>query len=412
MILFNAYACDPEKGSEPGLGWNWVSFVGRHYPVHLLTADRGRNHVLLEAIASDPELKGNVTVHFIPWELPQGHLQGVLLQYFQPYYYRFYRNWMDRSYQYAKQQCHSGKVRLVHQNTYHSFREPGDFWRLPIPSIWAPVAGTSNIPWRLLPSLGLLEGTRHMTRNIINNGHKKLNRRFRRAVTGYSKVVAGSDEAASLIRIFRPDVTVIPGQLIKRSVEQGTPKRVEQNHAPLRLVFCGLHFSRKGGGYLIKAFAEASKHCNLHLEMIGEGLLTPKWMDMATKLQCQKQITWHGRVERARVIEIMHTADAFIFPSINDCYPTVVAEALACGLPVITTDVPGVGDMVDPTCGVKVSAISEKAIVSGLHEAIVSLATNRNHLTELKAGASKQVERFQFEEKMKKLLVIYEELLS
>lgn len=412
MIYFNAFACDPEKGSELGLGWNWLSYIGRYYPTLLVTADIGRKEILREAIDSDPELKQNVTVHFVSWELPEGLLPQYLLRYYQPYYYRFYRRWMQQSYAYALQVCREGKIKLVHQNTYHSYREPGDFWRLPVPSVWAPVAGVSNIPWRLLPSLGPVEGGRHGARNLINMGHMRWNQRFRQAVKGYSRVVAGSDEAASFLRKFRSDeVPVIPGQLIKQASTPGIPNNRQSNSEPLRLVFCGLHLSRKGGAYLIKALAQASHKCRLHLDMIGEGLMTARWRNLAGRLQCNHLITWHGRVERSRVLEIMHEADVFVFPSINDCYPAVIAEAMSVGLPVITTDVPGVGDMVDADSGIKLSAISEKSITHGLADAICRLVKNPEYLDHLFTGVKKRKDAFQFERRMRALIDIYEDLM-
>lgn len=410
MVIFNAYACDPEKGSEPGLGWNWVTYVARRYPTLLVTANRGRNQILLDAIESDPELKKNLQVNFIPWQLPSNPTSSLLLKYYQPYYYKFYRKWMHQSYMYAKQLCEKKKIAIVHQNTYHSYREPGDFWKLPIPSIWAPVAGTANTPWQFLASLGPAETLRHTARNIINNGHKKLNQRFRKAIVGYSRVVAGSQEAADLFNKYRNDVTIIPGQLIK-DVSESIDNIIKKPSSPLKLVFCGLHLSRKGGQYLIEALSKAQNRCNVHLNMIGEGIMTNNWKKLALKLDCMDCITWHGMVPRLRVMEIYSSADAFVFPSINDCYPAVISEAFSCGLPVITTDISGVGDMVDENSGIKVSTTSPRALINGLSEAITKLANNPKELNRLRQGVIERRKQFLFEDRMKRLGEIYEDLL-
>jgi glycosyltransferase involved in cell wall biosynthesis len=170
--------------------------------------------------------------------------------------------------------------------------------------------------------------------------------------------------------------------------------------------------SRKGGAYLIQAFANVAKRFPIKLDIVGEGLMTHRWKKLAQSLNCEQSITWYGRVDRREVLKIMCGSDVFVFPSISDCYPAVIAEALACGLPVVTTDVPGVGDMVDESCGIKVSAFNEKTIVDGLQEAMVRLVSNQDALDELRKGVLRRAEQFQFEEKMKKLLRIYKDLLD
>lgn len=410
-ILFNAFACDPTQGSEPGLGWNWVSYAARHHRVHLLTADKeDRRTNLREAIEADSVLKENLTVEFIPWSLPDTPTARFLLRYYQPYFYRFYRHWMVASYNKAQEICQAGGVGLVHQNTYHSFREPGDFWRLPVPSVWAPVAGTGEMPWGFLPSFGAVEGLRHGMRNIVNLGHKRFNRRFREAIRGYSRVVAGSEGAARFMRKFRADVSMIPGQLIRTPPAEIS--RLRSADEPLQIVFCGQHFSRKGGGFLIEAFAAARSGAPLHLHMIGEGIMTPQWRRQAEKLGVASSITWHGRVNRDRVFEILHEADVFAFPSLADCYPAVIAEAFTAGLPVITTDIPGVGDMVDEKSGFRLRADTPSGLVRRMADVFVRLAKDPDEVDRLRAGVRQRAGEFLFEKRMQRLAAIYEELLS
>ena len=46
-ILVSAYACEPGKGSEPGVGWNWVNgYAERGYEVHVIT--RANNKMAIE----------------------------------------------------------------------------------------------------------------------------------------------------------------------------------------------------------------------------------------------------------------------------------------------------------------------------------------------------------------------------
>jgi glycosyltransferase involved in cell wall biosynthesis len=52
--------------------------------------------------------------------------------------------------------------------------------------------------------------------------------------------------------------------------------------------------------------------------------------------------------ERKGYVERFQTSDIFVFPSIEDGFAIVVGEALACGLPVITTRNTGASDLIQP----------------------------------------------------------------
>ena len=60
-LIVSAYACEPLKGSEPAVGWNWVKELGRHNKVHVIT--RANNQTVIEQHLPK-ELVGNVTFHY------------------------------------------------------------------------------------------------------------------------------------------------------------------------------------------------------------------------------------------------------------------------------------------------------------------------------------------------------------
>lgn len=41
-ILLSAYACEPNKGSEPGVGWGWATELAKHHQVWVLTRDNNQ----------------------------------------------------------------------------------------------------------------------------------------------------------------------------------------------------------------------------------------------------------------------------------------------------------------------------------------------------------------------------------
>lgn len=74
-----------------------------------------------------------------------------------------------------------------------SYRDPGDFCRLPVKSVWGPLAGANSIPLKLIPCLGPLEGVRQMMRNIFNYYYLNLSLWVRFGFKNSDRVIAASE---------------------------------------------------------------------------------------------------------------------------------------------------------------------------------------------------------------------------
>src|SRR5437588_10456375 len=65
-VVVSAYACEPEKGSEPGVGWNWVCQIAKRCAVWVIT--RNSNRAAIEAaLVSNPM----PNVHFVYFDFPR-----------------------------------------------------------------------------------------------------------------------------------------------------------------------------------------------------------------------------------------------------------------------------------------------------------------------------------------------------
>lgn len=108
---------------------------------------------------------------------------------------------------------------------------------------------------------------------------------------------------------------------------------------PIRLLFVGGDFRRKGGEVLLEAFRrELAGTCELDIvtreEVSAEGL--------------QGVRVHHGLGSNApELIALYAAADAFVFPTLGDCLPIAIMEAMASGLPVVSTCVGAIGEEVE-----------------------------------------------------------------
>lgn len=119
------------------------------------------------------------------------------------------------------------------------------------------------------------------------------------------------------------------------------------------LVFVGNLLRTKGVVELIEAFAGLPDQ-NLRLTLIGDGPARNLIQELLQKHGLQNRVSLLGRLPHSEVARILPDYTALVLPSYSEGVPNVVVEALAAGLPVITTTVGGIPEVVKSDCGVLV----------------------------------------------------------
>jgi glycosyltransferase involved in cell wall biosynthesis len=79
-----------------------------------------------------------------------------------------------------------------------------------------------------------------------------------------------------------------------------------------------------------------------------------------------------GRLSSAQIVEWLAASDLFCLPSYSEGCPNVIVEAIACGRPVVATDVGGIPELVDESCGVLVPARDSGKLREGLERALAT----------------------------------------
>jgi glycosyltransferase involved in cell wall biosynthesis len=123
-----------------------------------------------------------------------------------------------------------------------------------------------------------------------------------------------------------------------------TPEDREARRAELDLggcvfVYVGRMRREKGVGTLIQAYREARQaNPDLRLLLVGDGL---DEFDLRAQSRDIPGVVWMGFVQPADLPEIYALCDVMVFPTLGDPNGLVVEEAMAAGLPVISTEAAG-----------------------------------------------------------------------
>jgi teichuronic acid biosynthesis glycosyltransferase TuaC len=142
------------------------------------------------------------------------------------------------------------------------------------------------------------------------------------------------------------------------------------------IVSAGALVERKGHHRVIQALkAMSGRPRSVQLAIVGgpgpEGQYETKIRKLVSDLNLQDVVRFLGAVAPETMAEVMSAADVVCLASTNEGWPNVVHEALACGTPVVATNVGAVPEMLsDGRYGVIVPPNDQPALQNGLEEAL------------------------------------------
>ena len=141
------------------------------------------------------------------------------------------------------------------------------------------------------------------------------------------------------------------------------PVRSEGEPGTTNIVSVGRAVEKKGYADLLRALA-AVRDLPWHFHHVGGGPLGAKLKQQASTLELESKITWHGLRDRVFILELLGRSELFVLPSRTtrsgdrDGLPNVLMEAQAMAVPVLSTALPGISELV--THGENGWLVSEK----------------------------------------------------
>jgi glycosyltransferase involved in cell wall biosynthesis len=389
-ILLSAYACEPDKGSEPAVGWVWAIELARSgHDVWIIT--RSNNQQAIErALRDSPEPR----CHFVYYDLPRFITRWKRRSWLQAYYVA----WQWGAFLLARRLHQSIDFDRVHHVTFVSIRLPSFMGLLRIPFVFGPVAGGEAAPFALRRSYRWSGWVRDLARDMLNLWVRidpLLNLTFSTAM----RVFVTSAQTAQLVPARFREKTDI--QLAIGLEERWYLATREPMHRPktLRVLYVGNLLYLKGMHLGLKAFDVARRTLdNVSLTIVGNGP-DRALLDRESKhLGLERHITWISQLPRTDLPKIYGVHDVLLFPSLHDSGGMVVLEALAAGLPVVCLDIGGPGVIVNNCCGKAVSTKgrSELQVVTEMSTALIVFGRDRLALAQASRQAQMRAAEFRW----------------
>ncbi len=240
-----------------------------------------------------------------------------------------------------------------------------------------------------------------------------------RVLAGVDRIVATSSpyaESSPVLRRFRDRVCVVPlgietARFRTAPADQVAAwrARLAPNGAPL-VLFVGRLRYYKGLDVLLQAMPRVS---SARLAVAGDGPMRTAWERLSGALNLGERVVFLGDVADEKLPALYHAADLFVLPATarSEAFGTVLVEAMAAGLPLITTDV-GTGTS-------WVNRHGETGLVvpphnpAALAAAIVQLLEHPDRRRAMgAAGQRRALAEFDVERMVDRVLEVYREVVS
>lgn len=234
-----------------------------------------------------------------------------------------------------------------------------------------------------------------------------LARLFRNIWNRADSVIANSIGLRDLAQKFTPnlEIPVIPNGI---DTEQYIPAPQHPFHRPIRALTVARLISRKRLDLLISTLAHTNQlNTPVHLTIAGQGNLLQTLRKQADTLNVLEQITFLGRVPSEQMPAVYQQHDLFLMSSAHEGMSNAMLEAMASGLPIITTPCEGVTELITNN-GIIVNQPNPQAIA----QAIVNLSTNEDLYRTMSQNARQHAASFSWQATAQQYLDIYRQIIK
>ena len=405
-ILINAYACSPNMGSEPGMGWNWVLAIARHCEVYVIT--EGEFQKQIEAALETSELKGKFHFFYNP---VTEKVRRMCWNQGDWRFYWYYWKWQRKTANIARDICRQHHIDIIHQLNMIGFREPGCLFDVAkdfnIPIVWGPIGGLKQFPlkyannWKMKVFLYI--------KNKLNILQLKYYPRIRHALNNADVLISSIPDSYHAIKQYAGLDSVIIPETGCNTYTYNPDRSFDERR--LNIVWAGKFDYRKRIDIAIKAIAQSDNpQICLHIYGTGNEEQVKEVTSLIKSLHIDNQVTLHGNTSHDDVERAMLSAHLFFFTSVSEDTSTVVLEAISNGLPVLCFDTCGMSAVIDDTVGRKIPLSTPELSIKDFANDLNYFYQNKNELKNLSDNCRQKSSELSWKNKGNIIMNIYKQL--
>ena len=382
-LFISAYACEPELGSEIGVGWHWTLELSKYFEVWILTR-RSNQHSIEKWLDDNPS---HSDLHFLYYDLPKWArfwkkgLRGVHFYYYlwQIFSNRLVADTMQRN-----------DIEIFHHLTYGNALWNVSRYGQNKCFIWGPIGGLESISSEYSRYYDLKSRIKEWVRRAIAHSIRwniSFGRRCKKANLIFCKTLITQEKIPAKYRnkseLFT-DVAIDSNLNLTSEVSE---------HNDVNYLMVGRLDPWRGFDFAIEAFAKAKKHNpEIQLNIVGSGIDKQRLQELIHSKQLDGSVILHGKVDKAEYENLLNKADVVINASLKEGAVTLSFDAVACGKPLICIDTTGHTSLLS-NCAIVLPQSGRDSTIQILANTISELVDPKKRI-ELKAKALENSEAF------------------
>ena len=379
-VLIIAYACEPNKPSEPGVGWNFIREISSFIDVTVITRKNNKSAIR----ATDFK-----NVNFLYFDLPK-LFQKIKkkVPFGLQIYYHF---WQIFVYKRAKEIVNNEDFDLIHHLTFAVTKNIPPIQYFNIPFILGPAGGGDTIPLSFVKKMGLFA--------IINEFIYK----FLHFYSYYLSINTFYAKKKISAIIFRTSSSMLNFPMRDKSKKHLISETAftfakDYNHSKknsevyLKVVCVGRLMKAKGYEYAIKGFNLFIKNGGRgSLTLIGDGIEKSNLNQYVKQNNLSRYINFKGFISNDEVIKELKNSHVLIHPSFREGGSWAIMESMFYGNPVICFNTSGPKDMVTKDTGILIELISPKKAIIDIGNSLLFLHKNKEIYTEKSINSASRI---------------------
>ncbi len=218
--------------------------------------------------------------------------------------------------------------------------------------------------------------TEHWTRYLPSTGtygskfHRWLTSMVAKNASAIMPVTANLRDAMINCGLANSNYVVIPNVVDTEMFQPETEKTASEKKRIIH-VSCFDDDQKNISGILRVVKRLSEKRQDFMVDMIGEGIHYDELVRLAEQLGLKdKYAVFYGLKENEELAGLMREADFMIMFSNYENLPVVILESYACGVPVISTDVGGIREHLDPMLGKLIQPLDEDAFYQEINDTL------------------------------------------
>ena len=403
-ILATCYAVNPFKGSEDGMGWNFVYQIARFNKVIAITRENNREAIEKFMAENPDDVYNNIT--YLYFDLPywmrfwKKGSRGAML---------YYTLWQRGIVSFIKKQ--NLNFDIAHNVNFHNDWTPSYLWKLEKPMVWGPIGHHPIIPAQYLKPYSVKYYLKDRATWLVKKAFWNCSFSLKKTVKKADHIFCMNSGVEKMLNLKNKSFSIQPSV-----ATEDFSSNIVYKKKNFHLISVGRFVPLKGFDLTLLSFikflenlSETEKE-NCKLTLVGTGPEKDFYKKIIAENKVENYVEIIEWIDRKELMKLYEKSSVFLFPS-HEGAGMVVAEAMSFGLPVICLKNEGPGEFINSDCGFAVSQLDYKNTILELKEALRILHSDKDLLHKMSIEARKHFqENFTWNSRGEHLNNIYNQL--